>query len=42
MLNQIEQQFNFKYPALYHTLFKDGMLDSGKTGPGWLSEDFRD
>ena len=32
-LEQIEQQFNFKYPELYKELFENGMLDWGEAGP---------
>jgi len=34
ILEQIEQRFGFKYPELYHTLFKDEMLATG-IGQAW-------
>jgi hypothetical protein len=34
ILQQIEQQFDFKYPTLYHKLFADGMLETG-SGQEW-------
>ena len=34
-LEQIEQQFNFRYPELYKKLYNDGMLDWGEFGPNW-------
>ncbi|HJT74162.1 MAG TPA: SMI1/KNR4 family protein [Chitinophaga sp.] len=37
-LQNIEQQFNFRYPALYHQLLADGMLDWGTFGPDWMSQ----
>jgi hypothetical protein len=36
-LEQIEQQFNFKYPDLYKKLYDDGMLDCGEYSPNWHS-----
>jgi len=36
-LEQIEQQFNFKYPELYKALYENGMLDWGETGPNWYA-----
>lgn len=37
-LQDIEQQFNFRYPALYCQLLADGMLDWGTFGPDWISQ----
>ena len=37
LLEQIEQQFNFKYPELYKILYKNGMLDWGESGPNWYA-----
>ena len=34
-LEQIEQQYGFKYPELYHKLYNDKMLDWGEFGPNW-------
>jgi len=34
-LEQIEQQYKFKYPELYHRLYNDKMLDGGEFGPNW-------
>jgi hypothetical protein len=31
----VENTFEFKYPELFHKLNTDGILDSGKSGPGW-------
>lgn len=39
-LQQIEQQFNFQYPALYEQLYTDGMLDWGTAGPTWITEQY--
>lgn len=39
-LKQIEQQFNFQYPALYQQLYTDGMLDWGTAGPTWITEQY--
>jgi hypothetical protein len=36
-LEQIEQQFNFRYPELYKKLYDDGMLDCGEYSPNWHS-----
>ncbi|MGI4875691.1 MAG: SMI1/KNR4 family protein [Janthinobacterium lividum] len=36
----LEQQFNFRYPAIYRELYADNMLDSGPTGPEWLTNVF--
>ena len=36
-LEQIEQQFNFKYPELYKALYENGMLDWGEPGPNWYA-----
>jgi hypothetical protein len=35
MIECIQKKFGFKYPQLFHRLNADGMLDWGKTGPGW-------
>ncbi|MGB4812263.1 MAG: SMI1/KNR4 family protein [Methylophilaceae bacterium] len=37
---QIEAKYQFKYPALYHQLFADGMLDVGKKGPNWVKNEY--
>jgi hypothetical protein len=38
-LEQIEQQFNFKYPELYKKLYDDGMLNSGGAyGQDWYGK----
>lgn len=34
-LEQIEKQFNFKYPELYRQLYEEGMLDWGEMGQNW-------
>lgn len=39
-LLQIQQQFNFTYPPLYHQLYADGMLDWGTFGPEWITKQF--
>ena len=36
-LEQIEQQFNFKYPELYKKLYNEGMLDWGEFGKNWYA-----
>ena len=36
-LEQIEQQFNFKYPELYKKLYENGMLDWGERGQNWYA-----
>jgi hypothetical protein len=36
-LEQIEQQFNFKYPELYKKLYNDEMLDWGESGKDWYA-----
>ncbi|HEX6431382.1 MAG TPA: SMI1/KNR4 family protein [Niastella sp.] len=36
-LQIIEQQFNFRYPPLYHQLYTDGMLEWGTRGPTWIT-----
>lgn len=39
-LESLEQKYNFKYPHLYKQLCKDGMLDTGKFGPGWVERNY--
>ena len=36
-LEQIEKQFNFKYPDLYKKLYDDGMLDWGENCQNWYA-----
>jgi hypothetical protein len=36
-LEQIEQQFDFKYPELYKKLYDAGMLDWGEFGKNWYA-----
>lgn len=37
---EIEQQFGFIYPAIYHQLYADGMLDWGTAGPFWITDQY--
>jgi hypothetical protein len=39
-LQQIEQQYNFQYPALYHRLYADNMLNWGTFGPDWITHQY--
>ncbi|MCD2425806.1 SMI1/KNR4 family protein [Niabella pedocola] len=39
-LQQLEQQFHFRYPELYHRLYADGMLNWGTAGPDWISRQY--
>lgn len=39
-LQKLEQQFNFRYPVLYHRLYTDGMLNWGTAGPDWISRQY--
>ncbi|NML22347.1 SMI1/KNR4 family protein [Pseudoflavitalea sp. G-6-1-2] len=39
-LLQIQEQFGFAYPSLYHQLYADGMLDWGTFGPEWITKQF--
>lgn len=39
-LKQIEQQYNFQYPALYQQLYTEGMLDWGTASPTWITEQY--
>lgn len=36
MLEELEKDYGFTYPTLYKQLYKDGMLDWGEFGDGWL------
>ena len=36
----IESTFDFKYPALYHRLFADGMLDMGEASSQWYKNEY--
>jgi hypothetical protein len=40
MLEEIETQYDFEYPALYKTLFNDGMLWTGKYGAKWIEREY--
>ena len=40
-LEEIEQNYKFKYPKLYKQLFEDGMLDWGKFGKDWYVTYFK-
>ncbi|MCW3463138.1 SMI1/KNR4 family protein [Chitinophaga nivalis] len=42
MLEELEEQYAFSYPALYKQLNKDGMLDWGQFGPDWYTTVFPD
>lgn len=39
-LSSLENQYGFSYPAVYHQLAKDDMLDSGPKGRDWLKSIF--
>lgn len=39
-LNDLENEFNFQFPPLYHSLEADGMLNVGEYGPNWYSTIF--
>ncbi|WP_404986120.1 SMI1/KNR4 family protein [Chryseobacterium sp. M5] len=39
-LNEIENEYGFKYSAIYNQLEQDGMLDVGEYGPEWFSTVF--
>lgn len=39
-LQQLEEKFGFRYPALYHQLYADGMLNWGILGPEWMSQQY--
>lgn len=38
VLNEIETKFGFKYPAIYHQMYTDGMLSFGEPGADWESK----
>lgn len=40
-LEGLEQKYNFQYPELYKQLCKDGMLDTGKFGTGWVDQNYK-
>lgn len=40
ILETIEQEHQFEYPALYKQLDRDGMLSWGQLGPEWFSREF--
>ncbi|MCS3795002.1 SMI1/KNR4 family protein [Niastella sp. OAS944] len=40
LLQQLEQQFQFHYPTLYHQLYADGMLNWGTAGPNWITQQY--
>lgn len=39
-LTEIENEYDFKYPAIYKQLEQDGMFDIGEYGPNWYSTIF--
>ena len=39
-MQQLEQQYHFSYPQLYLRLYADGMLDWGKFGPDWITQQY--
>ena len=38
MFKDLEQQYNFAYPKLYHQLYADQMLDIGEYSSQWSKE----
>lgn len=38
VLNEIEAKFGFKYPAIYHQMYADGMLNFGEPAADWESK----
>ncbi|MDR2953679.1 MAG: SMI1/KNR4 family protein [Prevotella sp.] len=39
-LESLEKKYDFQYPDLYKLLCKDGMLDTGKFGSGWVDRNY--
>ena len=39
-LESLEKKYDFQYPELYKQLCKDGMLDTGKYGVGWVDRNY--
>lgn len=39
-LESLEKKYNFQYPEMYKQLCKDGMLDTGEFGTGWVDRNY--
>lgn len=39
-LEKLEKKYNFQYPELYKQLCRDGMLDTGEFGAGWVDRNY--
>lgn len=39
-LESLEKKYDFQYPELYKQLCKDGMLDTGQFGTGWVDRNY--